>query len=115
MAATPPEPADLAEAMAELAVDDGTEDAKWEAPDGWWTRWSGDDIPLTIDEKVAMALGVAKGGEASAAARNRQIYSAQSAGAACQPIESPGEQRPAAAASALAAPALLTRASTPAP
>ena len=29
-------------------------------PDGWWTKWKGPDVSLSLEEKVALASGVAE-------------------------------------------------------
>ena len=47
---------------AEATTPITTPEEAW-AVDGWWTKWNGPQPGLTVDEKVALALEVVKGGE----------------------------------------------------
>ena len=50
------------ETKTNAGIGSTTPEAVW-AEDGWWTKWNGPQPTLSIDEKVALAMEVVRGGE----------------------------------------------------
>ena len=50
----------LADAFAALTSEPARADAAAAKEDGWWTKWKGPDVTLSIEEKVKLSAGVAE-------------------------------------------------------
>ena len=59
---TPNKMTSLAGETKAASIGSTTPEEVW-AEDGWWTKWNGPQPDLTVDEKVALAMEVARGGE----------------------------------------------------